>query len=542
MITTPIFYANAEPHVGHLYTSLLADALARHHRMLGHRVLLATGTDEHGQKVADAAAAAGVAPQAFCDRVAARFRDTLLQSRVLFDDFVRTTEPRHAQTVTWLWKRLRDAGHIYLGEYNGWYSKIDEAFVPESQVRLAFPKGHARHGSEARPGDEGAVRVASDSGNPVEWVSEKNYKFRLSHFQPQVLRWLTETPELLLPAQRQREVVAWLRSAQLEDLSVSRLRANVQWAIPVPGDPEHGIYVWFDALANYLTTGGYPPSAAGGAGRGGESSSVAWPAEYQVLGKDILKFHAVYWPAMLMAGDVPLPRRLVAHGFWTVDGQKMSKSVGNVVSPAALVAQHGVDAVRYFLLKEGEIENDSDLSHAVIATIYNNDLADTLGNLVQRTTSSAFFPDADARLPPLDEPLQEADAALVARMQELAPAVQRAYTQARFSQGVRSVMALLWETNSHFQRSQPWALAKRPEARARLNTVLHLYLEALRLAGIALQPIVPESAERLLARLGVAPEERGWDRAVLGRPAGARLHAALASQPVLFPKLAPAKP
>ncbi|HEX6141244.1 MAG TPA: methionine--tRNA ligase, partial [Geminicoccaceae bacterium] len=351
-VTTPIYYVNDSPHIGHAYTTLACDTLARFARLEGRRTKLLTGTDEHGQKVEKAAAAAGLAPQTFTDQVSERFRELARRMDVSNDDFIRTSEPRHLRAVQALWQTLRERDQIYLDSYSGWYSVRDETYFSESEL----------------------VDGRAPTGAPVEWVEEPSYFFRLSAWQEPLLRLYEECRGFILPGTRRNEVISFVRGG-LQDLSVSR--TSFSWGIPVPDDPKHVIYVWLDALTNYLSVLGYPDREA-------EDLRTFWPADVHVVGKDILRFHAVYWPAFLMAAGIEPPRRVFAHGWWTNEGQKISKSLGNVIDPLELIDTYGLDQTRYFLLREVPFGNDGDFSHAAMINRMNRDLANDYGNLVQR--------------------------------------------------------------------------------------------------------------------------------------------------------------
>ena len=367
--TTPIFYVNASPHIGHLYTALMSDATKRWNVMKcndnAEKHFLVTGTDEHGSKVEKAALKNGFSePLPFCDEVSMSFRKIFDSFDVKYDKFVRTTQPDHVTTVQDAWSRMRDNGYIYEGEHSGWYCESEESFLTEKELTIL----------------EDNKRVSKTTGNPALFVTEKNYMFRLSSIQSDILKWLEDNPDVIVPSSRYNEVKQFVSSG-LRDISISRPRDRVPWAVQVPDDPEHSIYVWLDALMNYLTTTIYCDQD--------DDWKEAWPASAQVVGKDILRFHAVYWPAFLMAMNLPLPRRLVAHGHWTIERVKMSKSLGNVVDPLKLLEQgYSVDAVRYFLLRDGGIASDGDFSETQLVNRYHSELADTLGNLVSRCAYS----------------------------------------------------------------------------------------------------------------------------------------------------------
>src|SRR3954447_22822893 len=358
-VTTPIYYVNGAPHIGHAYTSIAADVLARWKRLDGFDVFFLTGTDEHGQKVEKAAAEAGLDPQSFADGVAADFRDMADRLNVSYDDFIRTTEPHHKISCTALWRKLEEAGQIYLGHYEGWYAVRDEAFYGEDELTTRAD----------------GTRVAP-SGAPVEWVREPSFFFKLSAFQDRLLKLYEEQPDFVAPASRRAEVTSFVKGG-LRDLSVSR--TTFSWGIPVPDAPGHVMYVWLDALNNYVTACGFPDETA--------PCWPYWPADVHMVGKDIIRFHAVYWPAFLMSAGLPLPKRISSHGWWVVEGEKMSKSLGNVIEPRKLVETYGLDQIRYFLLREKPFGGDGSMSHAAIVSRINVELANDLGNLAQRSLS-----------------------------------------------------------------------------------------------------------------------------------------------------------
>ena len=358
-LTTPIYYVNDKPHIGHAYTTLACDALARFKRLDGYDVMFLTGTDEHGQKVQKSAEAKGVEPKAFTDEVSQNFRDLTKVLDFTNDDFIRTTEPRHYAACQQLWNTLIENGDIYLGSYSGWYAVRDEAFYAESEIK----DGKA------------------PTGAPVEWVEEPSYFFRLSAYQDKLLEHYDANPDFVAPKSRFNEVKSFVKGGLL-DLSVSR--ASFSWGVPVPGDEDHVMYVWLDALTNYMTAAGY-------AQEGGEVDyAKRWPADLHMVGKDILRFHAVYWPAFLMAANLELPKRVYAHGWWTNEGQKISKSLGNVIDPIEIADKYGLDQMRYFMLREVPFGNDGDFSHQAMVHRMNGDLANDLGNLCQRVLSMIF--------------------------------------------------------------------------------------------------------------------------------------------------------
>ena len=350
-ITTPIYYVNDRPHIGHAYTSVACDVLARFKRLSGVNVKFLTGTDEHGQKVEKSAASQGIPPQAMADANSGHFREMAALMNISNDDFIRTTEERHKKSAQALWKKMADAGHIYLGSYSGWYAVRDEAYYQESEL----------------------VNGKAPTGADVEWVEEPSYFFNLSKWQEKLLAFYAANPNFIQPESRRNEIISFVGGG-LRDLSVSR--TTFSWGIPVPGDEKHIMYVWLDALANYLSALGYP-----------DMQGDFWPADLHMVGKDIIRFHAVYWPAFLMAADLPLPKQVFAHGWWTIEGEKMSKSLGNAIAPADLVAEFGLDQTRWFLLREVPFGNDGNFSRDRMITVINSELANNIGNLAQRTLS-----------------------------------------------------------------------------------------------------------------------------------------------------------
>ena len=477
-ITTPIYYVNAEPHLGHAYSTIVADAIARARRLRGEDVFFLTGTDEHGQKVERAAKAKGMTPRAFTDDVSESFRKLFRQLNITNDDFIRTTEPRHVRAAQHIWRTVRDNGFLYKATYQGWYCTVDEVFVPEAQL------------VDGR---------CPDCGNAVERLSEESYFFRLSAFQDRLLEHYDRHPEFLTPEIRMNEIASFVR-AGLKDLSVSR--TSFKWGIPVPDDPAHVMYVWFDALTNYLTAVGYPDDAA--------RLTRYWPADVHLMGKEIIRQHAVYWPAFLMAAGLDLPRRIVGHGWWLMNDAKMSKSVGNVVRPQAYTDMFGVDAFRYFLLREATLGNDANFSDEAFVARYNADLANDLGNLASRATTmihrycEGVVPGSSAALEGRPE-----EARLSARVADVIRSTQTQMADSfAFSQALRDIWDLVSLTNKYIATREPWALAKDPQKTEELHTVLNQSANALRVAGALIEPVMPSTAFRIRQMLGIAAE--GW--------------------------------
>ncbi len=483
-LTTPIYYVNDSPHVGHAYTSLACDVLARFKRLDGYEVKFLTGTDEHGQKVAKSAEAAGVDPQAFTDRVSQTFRDLAKAMNFSNDDFIRTTEPRHIKACQALWQAIaarktpKGTDNIYLASYGGWYSVRDEAFWGEDELVTA-PDG----------------KKTAPTGAPVEWVEEPSYFFRLSDWGDWLLEFYEKNPDFIGPASRRNEVMSFVKGG-LQDLSISR--TTFTWGVPVPGDPAHIMYVWFDALINYITAVGYPET-------GGEFARF-WPADLHMVGKDILRFHAVYWPAFLAAGGVAVQKRVFAHGWWTIEGQKMSKSLGNAIDPLAMIAKYGLDPVRYFLLREVPFGNDGDFSSRAIVGRINGELANGIGNLAQRTLVQVNR-NCAAQVPSLDG-LGDEDKALLAAASALLGTCRAAINRQQFHEALDAIAQVVRAADGYIDKQAPWALRKTNPAR--MATVLAVLVDVVRRLAILLQPFMPQSIAGLLDQLAVPEAARAF--------------------------------
>jgi methionyl-tRNA synthetase len=475
-ITTPIYYVNDSPHIGHAYTTLACDVLARFMRLDGYAVHFLTGTDEHGQKVEKSAAAAGMDPQAFTDKVSQNFRDLGRLMNYSTDDFIRTTEPRHARACQAIWQALLDAGDIYLGSYAGWYAVRDEAFYAESEL----------------------VNGKAPSGAEVEWVEEPSYFFKLSAWQDRLLQFYDQNPDFIAPRTRRNEVVSFVKGG-LQDLSISR--TTFRWGVPVPGQPAHIMYVWLDALTNYITAVGYPDTKS-------SIFTKFWPADLHMVGKDILRFHAVYWPAFLLAAGVAPPKRVFAHGWWTSEGQKISKSLGNAIAPADLVARYGLDQVRYFLLREVPFGQDGDFSHGAMVKRMNTDLANDFGNLVQRVLTQVNR-NCAAAVPEPGE-YSSADLAMLKQAHDLIDRMRAQFREQAFHLAFDAMWEVVSMANRYVDAQAPWALRKTDPVR--MATVLYVLAEVIRHLGILAQPAVPDSAAKVLDQLGLGPDERGFDR------------------------------
>lgn len=477
-VTTAISYPNGVPHMGHAYELIATDALARFKRLDGYKVLFVTGTDEHGQKMLQTARREGLSPRDLADRNSARFLAMAKALNASNDDFIRTTEPRHAVSVTALWQAMQANGDLYRDAYSGWYSVRDEAYYDESETQVR----------------EDGVRLGPQA-TPVEWVEEASWFFRLSAYGDRLLEHYEKHPEFIGPDTRRNEVVAFVKSG-LRDLSMSR--TTFDWGIAVPGDPGHVMYVWVDALTNYLTATGWP---------GQDPRNHFWPADLHIIGKDIVRFHAVYWPAFLMSAGLPLPRRIFGHGFLFNRGEKMSKSVGNVLDPFSVAQTYGVDPMRYFFLREIPFGQDGSYSHEGIVARINADLANDLGNLAQRSLSM-INKNCDARVPH-KAALAAADLELLGAAYGLLEDCRRQIDLQQISRALDAIWKIVADANRYFAGQEPWALKKTdPE---RMQTVLWTTAETIRVVAILAQFVMPDSAAKLLDLLAVPLDQRGFD-------------------------------
>jgi methionyl-tRNA synthetase len=477
-ITTAIAYPNGKPHIGHAYEAIAADAIARFHRMQGKDVRLVTGTDEHGLKMAQTARNLGRDTLEFATEMSNHFREMCARLNVQYDDFCRTTEDRHKAASVALWKAMQASGDLYLDRYEGWYSVRDEAFYDEKELIAG----------------EGAEKL-SPQGTPVEWTVEESWFFRLSKYENKLLEFYEKHPEFLQPDSRRNEVIQFVKGG-LKDLSVSR--TSFDWGVPVPDSPGHVMYVWVDALTTYLTGIGFPE-------REGEFDRF-WPADLHLIGKDIVRFHAVYWPAFLWSAGLPLPKQVFGHGFLLARGEKMSKSLGNVVDPIELADRFGVDALRYFLLREVSFGQDGSYSADAIVTRCNAELANSFGNLAQRVLSM-IFKNCDGALTIGQQ--SEADSDLyVAVSNAVDRDMMAAFADLQFSQGLESWMQAVFACNQYVDDQAPWALKKTdPE---RMGIVLTVLFQAIRKLAIVIQPIVPDAAGRVLDQMGIPENERAF--------------------------------
>ncbi len=475
-ITTPIYYVNDVPHIGHAYTTVAADVLARYWRLRGRDVFFLTGLDEHGQKVQQAAAKAGIDPQAHCDRLAPQFTNLWQRLNISHNAFIRTTDKPHQAVVQRYLQQLFDKQLIYKADYTGWYCTYDERFWTEKDV---------------------VGGLCPDCKRPIEQLSEHNYFFKMGQYQEQLQRQILEHPDFILPESRRNEVLGFLQTQKLGDLSISRPKSRLSWGIELPFDKDYVTYVWFDALVNYISALEYLP-------QGKPAGLRYWPADVHLVGKDILTTHAVYWSTMLMALEHPLPNTIFAHGWWTVDGEKMSKSRGNVVDPNKMVDQFGTDAFRYFLLREVPFGQDGDFSHSAMVTTVNAKLANGIGNLLSRTLTmierscAGIIPEqGPAVLPELEQRIEELATHLPGRTEAGFKALQ-----------FRDVLLTIEELNGccdeYIDKSAPWKLAKQPEAQPQLHTVLNTSARALRLLALLLYPFMPNAAAQMIQQLGLS--------------------------------------
>jgi methionyl-tRNA synthetase len=499
-ITTAISYPNGRPHIGHAYEAIATDAIARYHRQAGRDVRFQTGTDEHGLKMVQTARDRGVETRALADEMSSYFKDMDDRLNISYDRFIRTVEPAHHAASAAIWEAMAASGDLYLDRYEGWYSVRDEAFYDEKELV------------------DGEGGKLSPQGTPVEWTAEETWFFRLSKYQQPLLDLYAAQPDFILPEARRNEVMRFVEGG-LSDLSVSR--TSFDWGVKVPGSPGHVMYVWVDALTNYLTGAGYPDQP--------DELARWWPADLHVIGKDIVRFHAVYWPAFLMSAKLALPKRVFGHGFLLNRGEKMSKSVGNVTDPIELVERFGVDALRYFLLREVSFGQDGSYSEEAIVTRCNADLANNFGNLAQRSLS-IIAKNCGGVVPPAG-PLTEADEALMASVATAESGLHAAMKDLALHNALEAVWAAARDTNQYFADAAPWSVRKADPERA--DTILHLTIEAIRRIAIMARWAIPDGADRLLDLLGQNADARNFD--ALARPVAAGT--ALPAPSGVFPRL-----
>lgn len=473
-ITTPIYYVNAQPHLGHAYTTIVADTYSRFNRLCGDDVRFQTGTDEHGDKIAEAAEKENVAPKEYADRISGMFRDTWPILQITPDNFIRTTDADHIAVVQAILQKVYDKGDIYFDEYSGLYCRGCERFLTEKELVDGNCPDHQQP--------------------PVE-IAEQNYFFRMSKYQQQLIDHINANPDFVTPERYRNEVLSFL-SEPLEDLCISRPKSRLKWGIELPFDNTFVTYVWFDALINYLTGIGYP---------NGENFDKYWPVAEHVIAKDILKPHAIYWPTMLLSMEVPLYKKLHVHGYWNVDDTKMSKSIGNVVRPKELVEEYGVDTLRYFTLREMSFGLDSSFSSEAIVARKNSDLANDLGNLYSRSLAMLKkYCDGVVPEPGTEE---ESDVLLRETAEKMLPVYRESMSEFKFHRGLRAVWELVSYANKYIVTNEPWALAKDPDSRKRLDTVLYNLTECLRLLSLVVKPVMPDTAAKMVAGLGIAADD-----------------------------------
>ena len=474
-ITTPIYYPSAKPHMGHAYSSITADFFARFKRIDGFNVHFLTGTDEHGLKIQRAAESKNIDPQIFCDEISQTFRNLSNTLNLSNTDFIRTTEDRHKKTVQYLWSQLEKNDDIYLSKYSGWYSVSDEAFYTEEEIS-----------------EKEDIKIATTSGSPVEWIEEESYFFRLSKWQDSLLEYYENNPDFISPKSRKNEVISFVKSG-LKDLSISRKAFS--WGIKVPNNPEHVIYVWLDALTNYISALNYPNTDD-------DLFKNFWPASVHLIGKDILRFHAVYWPAFLMAAKITLPNKVYGHG-WILSGdEKMSKSKGNILDPLDIIETYGLDPLRYYLIKEVSFGNDGNISQDRLEDCINSDLANNYGNLCQRVTAFAEK-NCQSKVPDIKNFIEE-DLLMLNKFSDNMSLIRKEIDNQNINYYINFIINALFEANKYFNDQEPWKKKDDPQ---RLATIIYTSLEMIRKITFMLYPIIPESAIKALNIFGLKEED-----------------------------------
>ena len=474
-ITTPIYYPSGKPHMGHAYSSIVADIFARFKRLENYNVLFLTGTDEHGQKIQKEAKKNNKDPKIFCDEISETFRSLTKKLNLSNNDFIRTTEKRHYKSVIEIWNRLVESGDIYLDKYSGWYSISDEAFYDEDEI-------------EEKNGD----KFSKSSGSKVEWVEEESYFFKLSSWSDKLLKFYNDNKEFILPPSRKNEVIKFVEKG-LKDLSISR--TSFTWGIPVPKNNKHVIYVWLDALTNYISALNFPDE-------GDEKYKNFWPADVHIIGKDILRFHAVFWPAFLLAAKLPLPKRVFGHGWILSDDKKMSKSLGNILDPVEIINKYGVDQLRYYLVKEVSLGNDGSISMENLKNCINNDLANNYGNLCQRVFSF-IKKNCDNKIPN-SKNLNDVDKELLDNLKNNLPKLINLMNGQDLNEYIKMVVGFSFKANKYFNDSEPWAIKKKDIKR--MNTILFTITEQIKNISILLNPIIPSATNKVLSSMNISNE------------------------------------
>ncbi len=480
-ITTPIYYPSGKPHMGHAYSSIIADIFARFKRLENYNVLFLTGTDEHGQKIQKEAKKNNKEPKLFCDELSETFRSLTKILNLSNDDFIRTTEKRHYRSVLEIWNKLVESGDIYLDKYSGWYSVSDEAFYDEDEIENIDGK-----------------KISKSSGSSVEWVEEESYFFKLSEWSDKLLEFYKDNPDFILPKSRKNEVIKFVEKG-LKDLSISR--TSFSWGIPVPKNDKHIIYVWLDALTNYISALNFPDITD-------KKYKDFWPADIHIIGKDILRFHAVFWPAFLFAAKLPLPKRVFGHGWILSDDKKMSKSLGNILDPLEIIDKYGIDQLRYYLVKEVSLGNDGSISLENLKNCINNDLANNYGNLCQRVF--AFIKKNCDNKIPSNSQLNDKDKLLINNLKDNLPKLINFMNNQELNEYIKTVVGFSFDANKYFNDSEPWALKrKNPE---RMNAILFTIVEQIKNISILLNPIIPNATNKVLAMINISTKDISIDK------------------------------
>ncbi|MDC1130546.1 methionine--tRNA ligase [Pelagibacteraceae bacterium] len=474
-ITTPIYYPSGKPHMGHAYSSIVADIFARFKRLEGYNVLFLTGTDEHGQKIQKEAEKNNKDPKVFCDELSEKFKSLTKTLNLSNDDFIRTTESRHHKSVVEIWERLVKSGDIYLDKYSGWYSVSDEAFYDKDEII-----------------EQDGNKVSKDSGSKVEWVEEESFFFKLSAWSDKLLDHYKKNKDFILPTSRKNEVISFVEKG-LKDLSISR--TSFSWGIPVPKNNKHVIYVWLDALTNYISALNFPNTED-------KKYKAFWPADVHVIGKDILRFHAVFWPAFLLAAKLPLPKRVFGHGWILSDDKKMSKSLGNILDPIEIIDKYGIDQLRYYLVKEVSLGNDGSISLENLKNCINNDLANNYGNLCQRVFSF-IKKNCDNKIP-LSSKLNDSDKKLLNDLKNSLPKLITLMNNQELNEYIKIVVSFSFDANKYFNDSEPWAVKKKdPE---RMKAILFTIVEQIKNISILLNPIIPNATKKILSMINLSSQ------------------------------------